>query len=318
MNPDPVVIPEMKKGWLTKQGRNLFKSWKKRYFVLENGLISYYESDMEIPPYGVRLKGQMSMRGARLDVYYDTGGVRDEKRLFVAGGGAENDMLVEGTNSFEIRQWSVALEQHIKFANEYPELVLFREDDERSSNNGLIRENGERVSASPMERTYSDGMTSPSLSKIWDAENIIQQKNHFEPITFVPTPGFVVKTRNGAGTKIFVNVCSHPAVPCSDKKRGNKMWPLMIFGEERRSIDKAGENCTLVDVVVCPQLIQDCTPETDEGEAIREAVILKIIESLQKKDNTVSDDFSIPKISKVRFFLCYITLFCLSNFTLFR
>lgn len=297
MDLEPTIVPDMRKGWLMKQGRNLFKSWKKRYFVLENGLISYYESESEQRPYGVKLKGQMSMRGARLDVYYDTGGIRDEKRLFVAGGGQENDMLLEGTNVFEIGEWSIALEQHIKFANEHPELVLFREDDQRSSNNGLIRENMERIAASPSE-SPGHGFSSPSLSNAWNAEEIVQ-KNHFEPRSFVPTPGFVVKTRNQNGKKFFVNVVGHEEVPLSDKKRGNKMWPLMVFGFERKSIDKSGDHCEVVDVVVNPQLIQDCAPETEEGEMIREAVILKIIESLQKKDPGISDDYSIPKTKKV-------------------
>jgi hypothetical protein len=294
---EPLIVPDMKRGWLTKQGRNLFKSWKKRYFVLENGLMSYYESDLDLPPYGSKLKGQMSMRGARLDVYYDTGGIRDEKRLYVAGGGAENDVLLEGTNSFEIRQWSVALEQHISFANERPEFVLFREDDERSSKNELIRENLDLAACSPGEG-LSPGFSSPtSLTRAWDAENIVN-KMSFEPISFTPTPGFVVKTRTGDGSKIFVNVCGDANVPMSDKKRGNKMWPLMIFGEERQSIDKTGDHCNLVDVVVNPQLIDVCNPDTEEGEAVREAVILKILESLQKKDPGISDDYSIPKITK--------------------
>jgi hypothetical protein len=297
---EPMIVPDMKRGWLTKQGRNLFKSWKKRYFVLENGLMSYYEGDLEQPPYGSKLKGQMSMRGARLDVYYDTGGIRDEKRLYVAGGGAENDVLLEGTNSFEIRQWSVALEQHISFANDHPEYVLFREDDERCSNNELIRDTVDQAGASSHGERESPapGFSSPtSLSRAWDAENIVS-KASFEPITFTPTPGFVVKTRTGDGSKIFVNVCGDGNVPMSDKKRGNKMWPLIIFGEERRSIDKTGDHCNLVDVVVNPQLIEDCSPETEEGEAVREAVILKVLESLQKKDPGISDDFSIPKIFK--------------------
>ena len=98
MASEQIVVPPIKKDWLMKQGRNLFKSWKKRYFVLENGLLSYYESDSNDPPYGTHLKGQMSMRGARLDVYYDTGGVRDEKRLYIAGGGQENDMLLEASS----------------------------------------------------------------------------------------------------------------------------------------------------------------------------------------------------------------------------
>lgn len=38
------TAPAAKVGWVKKQGRSgLYKNWKKRYFVLKLGCISYYE-----------------------------------------------------------------------------------------------------------------------------------------------------------------------------------------------------------------------------------------------------------------------------------
>lgn len=37
-------IPEIKRGWLKKQGQ-IIKSWKKRFFVLADGQLKYFEND---------------------------------------------------------------------------------------------------------------------------------------------------------------------------------------------------------------------------------------------------------------------------------
>ena len=38
------TAPAAKVGWVKKQGRSgIYKNWKKRYFVLKKGCISYYE-----------------------------------------------------------------------------------------------------------------------------------------------------------------------------------------------------------------------------------------------------------------------------------
>jgi hypothetical protein len=49
--------PVLKKGWMKKQGRSgVVKNWKKRFFVLNNGKISYYVDELDKPPYGENLK----------------------------------------------------------------------------------------------------------------------------------------------------------------------------------------------------------------------------------------------------------------------
>lgn len=36
--------PATKKGWMRKQGRTgIYRNWKKRYFILEDGVLSYYQ-----------------------------------------------------------------------------------------------------------------------------------------------------------------------------------------------------------------------------------------------------------------------------------
>jgi hypothetical protein len=49
--------PVLKKGWLRKQARSgIMKNWQTRYFVLNNGKISYYQEQLDRFPYGDILK----------------------------------------------------------------------------------------------------------------------------------------------------------------------------------------------------------------------------------------------------------------------
>jgi len=54
------AVPTLKKGWLVKQGRGKVKSWKRRFFVLNSGTISYYEKDTPTFPFGDMLKARFS------------------------------------------------------------------------------------------------------------------------------------------------------------------------------------------------------------------------------------------------------------------
>ena len=49
------IVPPMHKGWLVKEGGNatsgsLFKNWKRRFFVVEAGILRYYEDEQENHP----------------------------------------------------------------------------------------------------------------------------------------------------------------------------------------------------------------------------------------------------------------------------
>ncbi len=49
--------PKVHKGFLKKQARSgIIKSWNTRYFVINNGVIYYYQEKIEHPPYGDVLK----------------------------------------------------------------------------------------------------------------------------------------------------------------------------------------------------------------------------------------------------------------------
>ncbi len=50
-------IPPLRRGWLQKQSRKgVVRNWKKRFFVLHQGKISYYVDELPSFPYGDNLK----------------------------------------------------------------------------------------------------------------------------------------------------------------------------------------------------------------------------------------------------------------------
>lgn len=49
--------PPLKKGWMKKLGRKgMIKNWKKRFFVLNAGMITYYENEVSDFPFGSSMK----------------------------------------------------------------------------------------------------------------------------------------------------------------------------------------------------------------------------------------------------------------------
>jgi hypothetical protein len=58
--------PPVMKGWMKKQGHQ-FKTIKRRYFVLEEGDLKYYEKPLENPPYGEKLKGSFPLKDGTVE-----------------------------------------------------------------------------------------------------------------------------------------------------------------------------------------------------------------------------------------------------------
>jgi hypothetical protein len=282
----PVSVPLSYRGWLNKKGRsNLFKNWKRRYFVLELGLISYYENDtLET------MRGQMELGGATLEDYFDRGTssmVAD--RIFINGCKTEHDMLIECETFDNCNLWRTHLAEHIAFANAYPDLVLHKTSDSRSNNNEAVRQ--------IVATQHAD--TNAALREAWEMENSMQisSTSGFEPLEISPKPAFVIKVKKLGGKKLFINVCYHQAIPASDKKRGHRLNPIVVLGNERTSADKNGETCFIMDVILHKSVIDEI--KLPINEELKEEVILKILNWVQSKDATVSDlEYTLPKMSK--------------------
>eukprot|EP01038_Epipyxis_sp_PR26KG_P009890 gene9890-13303_t len=59
-----INAPPKMHGWLKKRG-HVVMNWKTRYFVLDNGYLTYYVDKSDTPPYGKDVKGQICLIGYR-------------------------------------------------------------------------------------------------------------------------------------------------------------------------------------------------------------------------------------------------------------
>ena len=83
---EPLTAPMMLRGWMKKQG-HMVKNWKTRYFVLEEGLLSYYVDQRDVTPYGADRKGRVCLAGYRyLDELEELDGGHGRKASSESGG----------------------------------------------------------------------------------------------------------------------------------------------------------------------------------------------------------------------------------------
>lgn len=119
-----------------------------------------------------------------------------------------------------------------------------------------------------------------------------------------PRPGFVIKTKNAATEdKVFINICIHEelAEPHLKKRLDNNgeevegmNIPLSV-GPPRAEKDKAGADCSVVDVIVNPKVIDDCND--DNTGQFRDFVChLGIQATEQKYSMTLDKRYKLPKL----------------------
>jgi hypothetical protein len=78
-------VPSVMQGWMKKEGHQ-FKTIKRRYFVLQEGELRYYERPLATPPFGEKLKGTFSLKDGSVEFGVGDGkalGRDGNKRLFI-------------------------------------------------------------------------------------------------------------------------------------------------------------------------------------------------------------------------------------------
>jgi len=121
-----VIIPETLTGYLMKQGHDV-RNWRKRYFVLESGRLSYYEksSGKNEHPYGSRIKGSLSLQyvvahlGEEKDTHDSHG-----NRIYLVDNSSGADLLISAADYEEAVLWNSLINKHIQFAKEYPDNII--------------------------------------------------------------------------------------------------------------------------------------------------------------------------------------------------
>jgi len=101
-------VPFTKKAYLMKEG-HLFKTWNKRFVVLEAGVLTYYVESTTEYPYGIDKKGELSLKSVTMSVD------GTKIKLSHIGSGSNKDFNIEIKSSEERDEWSSALQAHIDY-----------------------------------------------------------------------------------------------------------------------------------------------------------------------------------------------------------
>lgn len=118
-----INIPSIKTGMLKKQG-HLIKNWKSRYFILNYGVMCYYESNAAEKTGGKEQpKGKIVLKNASVAVVLSdeiTGKQLSATEYRIQVIDQENNkLLLEMKSIQERKEWFDAIKKHIEYARDY-------------------------------------------------------------------------------------------------------------------------------------------------------------------------------------------------------
>lgn len=109
-----VKTPKRKVGFLMKQGHNV-KNWKRRFFVLDQGKLTYYtDRSKRNREMGTDEKGKLLLHD--YVVIKGFTGKNNKSILLSHKESPDKDYLLEATSPEERAEWDHALSAHIKYA----------------------------------------------------------------------------------------------------------------------------------------------------------------------------------------------------------
>jgi hypothetical protein len=108
--------PRLANGWFLKQNRSggIFKTWKERWIVLDQGTLRYYTTKALQPPYGEDLRGEYNLKNASLVIDKSN---RGTGKIMVKSP-KEGTFLLDAGQNFKLKaSWMKAIDEHIDYAN---------------------------------------------------------------------------------------------------------------------------------------------------------------------------------------------------------
>jgi hypothetical protein len=197
--PPPVCL-----GHLTKLGHRM-KNWKKRFFVLEMGRLTYFEkpSGKDTSPYGVSQKGCMVLTNVQLQES-DQDAERNAdvlNQIYLLHEDTGKDLLLSAADYQDAQRWKEALQAHILFATVHSDMTYSERDTDVDEKAKMRRASMLRPSTDgrpPSHELRLSGEKDPSELMMLTPQII----GSAEKITVRPTAGFVIKTRRESGIKV--------------------------------------------------------------------------------------------------------------------
>eukprot|EP00602_Paraphysomonas_sp_CaronLab_P001801 CAMPEP_0185037950 /NCGR_PEP_ID=MMETSP1103-20130426/33014_1 /TAXON_ID=36769 /ORGANISM="Paraphysomonas bandaiensis, Strain Caron Lab Isolate" /LENGTH=294 /DNA_ID=CAMNT_0027576175 /DNA_START=164 /DNA_END=1045 /DNA_ORIENTATION=+ len=103
---DPPSLNDLTKAdWLMKRG-HMVRNWRKRYFVLDDGEIKYFEKRDDKTGKGINVKGQVHLLGATCELKLN---VEDSAVIEIIGRQGEKDLLLKFNSRKEAYEWYDAI-----------------------------------------------------------------------------------------------------------------------------------------------------------------------------------------------------------------
>jgi len=110
--------PELTTGFMTKQGK-FHKSWKRRFFVIDKGLLTYYETEtFKKSNVGKNELGKLNLRG------YTVSNPSQSKEKILLSSPTDpkaRELLLEVKNEDSRKAWIEAITRHIEFRDSLTE-----------------------------------------------------------------------------------------------------------------------------------------------------------------------------------------------------
>lgn len=106
------ACPDMKYGFLKKEG-HIFRNWRRRYFVLDMGVLRYYkdEGKGKAVGHGSSLKGEIFLDDCIIQS-------KGDNRIYLCTKDNTKDLLVEAEDNTTRESWLVDLQRHSLYAKE--------------------------------------------------------------------------------------------------------------------------------------------------------------------------------------------------------
>lgn len=182
------------------------KSWRKRFFVLEMGRLTYFEkpSGKDASPYGVNQKGCMVLTNVQLQES-DQDAERNSdilNQIYLVNVDNGKDLLLSASDYQDAQRWKDALQAHILFATVHSDMA-YTDRDTDVEEKAKFRRASALLTPNSGDRSQSQDIRLSGEKDSPDAIPLVPQIiGSAEKITIKPNAGFVIKTRRETGTKV--------------------------------------------------------------------------------------------------------------------